>query len=153
MRKEYVAKNLAETKKLALELAREIEQKNSQKEATVICLVGELGAGKTTFSQGLLEALGAKGPFTSPTFVIMKKYVISRGEESQKREIFHFDAYRVGTVDILSLGWEEIVADWRNVVIIEWAEKVKDIIPLGAQWIFFEWAGEETRRIEMTNKE
>jgi len=63
-------------------------------------LHGDLGAGKTTFTQGLLRGLKIKGPYTSPTFVIMKKY----------DDIYHFDAYRVGEKDLLSLGWRELIS-------------------------------------------
>lgn len=94
-------------------------------EINLVLLRGDLGAGKTTLVQHTLDCLGAEGPFTSPTFVIMKRYAI----ESEKYDfIYHLDCYRVGEQDILDLGWEEIVGDPRNLVFVEWPEKIWGII-------------------------
>jgi tRNA threonylcarbamoyladenosine biosynthesis protein TsaE len=136
MRNEFVTTDFKQTQKLGELLSRELRG------GEVVCLSGDLGAGKTTFTQGLLKGLGAKGPYTSPTFVIMKKY----GEH-----IFHIDAYRVGADDILNLGWKEIIADKNNIVIIEWAERVSDIIPKDSLWVNFEWKGEKERKIMFNN--
>lgn len=133
----FTTDNSIQTKRLGEMLAQEI------KGGKIICLSGDLGAGKTTFAQGLLKGLKIKGPYTSPTFVIMKKY---------KKHIFHFDAYRIKAKDILNLGWEEIVADKNNVIIIEWAERIKKIIPTEALWIKFEWMDQNKRRITFSNK-
>ncbi len=92
----------------------------------VIALRGDLGAGKTTFAQGLLSALGAEGPYTSPTFTIIKEYDVN---EKEIAKVYHVDAYRVGSKDMQSLGWNEIIADSRAIVIIEWSENIADIVP------------------------
>jgi tRNA threonylcarbamoyladenosine biosynthesis protein TsaE len=138
----------------------------------IICLSGELGSGKTTFAQGVLKGLGAKGPYTSPTFVVMKhykcKFSIFNFQFSNKSKIlklkkpkkyqipdtkyqilnvYHIDAYRVSVKDILELGWEEIIAGKNNVVIVEWAERMKKIIPKKAIWLRFEHKGKEKREI------
>lgn len=113
-------------------LAREIRG------GKIVCLSGELGSGKTTFTQGLLRGLKIKGPYTSPTFVIMKKY---------SKDIFHIDAYRVKENDIINLGWKEIIADNNKIIIIEWADRIKKIIPEGALWINFKWISENKRKI------
>lgn len=138
----------------------------------VICLVGELGSGKTTFAQGILKGMGAKGPFSSPTFVIIKQYrleyPISNTQYPSKlqitnykfqkkyqisdtkykiQNIYHVDAYRVGAKDILDLGWEEIIASKNDIMIIEWAEKIKRIIPRNAIWIRFKHRGKDEREI------
>ena len=134
---EFVTTDSRQTQKLGGVLAEELSG------GEIICLSGDLGAGKTTFTQGLLRGLKAKGPYTSPTFVIMKKY----GEH-----IFHIDAYRVGADDVLNLGWEEIIADKNNIVIIEWAERLRKIIPRGSLWINFEWKGEKERKISFGSK-
>lgn len=141
MRKEFVTTNFKQTQKLGELLAQEL------KGGTVICLTGELGSGKTTFTQGLLKGLKVKGPYTSPTFVIMKKY---------KKNIFHFDVYRVSAKDILNLGWEEIIRNKNNIVIIEWADRIKKIVPNppdgGVLWIKFEWMDEKKRKIAFSPK-
>jgi tRNA threonylcarbamoyladenosine biosynthesis protein TsaE len=132
MQKEFITTDSKQTQKLGEILARELRG------GEMLCLSGDLGAGKTTFSQGLLKGLGAKRPYTSPTFVIMKKY---------GKNIYHIDAYRVGAEDILGLGWEEIVENKNNVVIIEWAERVRKILPKNIIRINFKWIDENKRKI------
>ena len=112
----------------------------------IICLSGELGTGKTTFVQGLLKGLKVKGPYTSPTFVIMKKYE-PKAQSPKPKTIYHIDAYRINEKDILNLGWEEIIQDKNNIIVVEWAERIKKIIPKNAQWINFSWEGKEKRKI------
>lgn len=92
----------------------------------LILLRGDLGAGKTTFAQGILNTLGAQGPFTSPTFVIMKKYDLKK---SDFRNVYHLDCYRVGSIDVQELGWDEILRDKNNLVLVEWPERIWDIVP------------------------
>ncbi len=144
--KETITQNFQETRKLGENLAKEIlkDQKRSDRSRPkqpkavgplAVCLSGDLGSGKTTFAQGLLEGLGADGPYTSPTFLIMKEY------KTGLNNIYHLDCYRVKSKDVLDLGWEEIIAGKNNVVIIEWAERIRDIIPKDSLWIDFEWAG------------
>jgi tRNA threonylcarbamoyladenosine biosynthesis protein TsaE len=153
MQKTFVSNNARQTQELGRLLAEELRG------GEIVCLSGEIGAGKTTFTQGLLEGLGVKGPYTSPTFVIMKKYCVTRNvkRETKKKElhasrftlcdVYHFDAYRVGVPDILNLGWEEIVADKNKVVIIEWAERIMEIVPEYSLWINFKWMTENKRQV------
>ena len=153
MQTEFITEKISETKKLGKLLASELTG------GEVICLFGELGAGKTTFTQGLLEGLGAEKPYTSPTFVVMKEYEIRRKKKevrSKKREIdiiYHFDAYRVEAEDMMNLGWEEIIADSSNICIIEWADKLKQIIPARAIWIGFTWLDAKRRKLTIGEKD
>ena len=76
----------------------------------VMCLRGVLGAGKTTFALGLLGALGAEGPFVSPTFLVLRQYDLGKdaaGFLQGIERIYHIDAYRITSQDMLELGWEE----------------------------------------------
>lgn len=134
----FITTSKAQTQKLGEELAKELRG------GEIICLSGELGAGKTTFTQGLLKGLKAKGPYTSPTFVVMKKY----------EHIYHIDAYRIKDKDLLELGWEEMLADnppaGGNIIIIEWAERVRKIIPDNAIWIKFRWLDENKRELKFS---
>lgn len=148
-----ITKNSKETQALGRKLVGKMQG------GEVICLSGELGSGKTTFTQGFLESLGAEGPYTSPTFLIMKQYEIRRKnkEESKKQKkeiqnIYHIDAYRVGEKDVADLGWEEIIADKKNIVIVEWAERIKNIVPQNALWIKFEWLNENERKITLPDQ-
>lgn len=132
MRKVFFTQDAEETQELGKMLARDIQN------GRVISLSGELGSGKTTFTQGLLQGLGVQGPYTSPTFVIMKKYA---------PHIYHLDTYRVKEKDILDLGWEELINEPANILIIEWADRIKKIIPKDSLWIKFEWLDKNRRKI------
>lgn len=157
MTNNFITTSSAQTKKLGELLAEELRG------GEIICLSGDLGAGKTTFTQGLLKGLKIKGPYTSPTFGILKEYKVSSRkynvrDAKEKRyiihntsyiihSIFHIDAYRIGSKDLLELGFKDFAGKKDSVTIIEWPEKVKKIIPTGAVWINFEWVDEKQRKI------
>ena len=103
--------------------------------ATVIALQGELGSGKTTFAQAFGKIFGVKENMLSPTFVIMKFYEVDwRGF----KKLIHIDAYRIEKEEeLLRLGWEEIVNDPENIILIEWPENVPGLIPEDAKRIHF----------------
>ena len=153
MKKTFITNNSKQTQELGERLAGELQG------GEIICLSGELGSGKTTFTQGVLKGLGAKGPHTSPTFIVMRHYNKeitnsksqipnkSKITKSKIQNIYHIDAYRVSAKDILALGWEEIISNEENVVIVEWAEKIKSIVPKRAVWIKFDHKGRNRREI------
>lgn len=110
-----------QTQKIAADLARKIIK---TKKGAVIALEGELGAGKTTFIQGFAKALGVKSKIKSPTFVLMKKYSVGIFN------LYHLDCYRVGDDKDLKIPeLKEILAMSHNIVLIEWAERVRKILP------------------------
>ena len=142
----FITSSSAQTKKLGELLAKEL------KGSEIICLSGNLGSGKTTFTQGLLKGLKIKGPFTSPTFNIIKVY--SPKTKNQKlKTIYHIDAYRIKSKDLLDLGFQDFTRKSNSIVIIEWAERVKKIIPNppagGSLWIYFQWVNEKERKISL----
>jgi tRNA threonylcarbamoyladenosine biosynthesis protein TsaE len=95
--------------------------------ATVVGLYGNLGAGKTTLSQGIAKAMGVVENIVSPTFVIEKIYELT---DQKFTHLIHIDAYRLEkSEELLHLGWEEIISDSNNLILIEWPEKVADIMP------------------------
>ena len=118
-------------------------------QAMVVALRGELGAGKTTFTQKVGEILGVAENMHSPTFVIMKIYNIDfRGFKN----FIHIDAYRIEKdSELLHLGWEEIISEPENLVFIEWPENVPGLIPENAKRIFFKHVDENTREIMYEN--
>ena len=149
MQKEFITNGTKETQELGKALVLELRG------GEIICLDGELGAGKTTFTQGLLQGLDLQGPFTSPTFLVMKEYDREISNESKNKKIqkiYHIDAYRVEAKDLLGLGWKEMIANPENIIIIEWAERVRDIIPKDALYMDFEWLDENKRKIIFKNK-
>lgn len=115
--------------------------------ATVITLSGELGAGKTTFAQGIARALGVEETVSSPTFVIEKIYQLS-GQQFEK--LIHIDAYRLKNGHELDvLGWKEIIAEPKNLIVLEWPERVAEVMPENAIRIRFDIEG-DTRIISIT---
>lgn len=108
--------------------------------ATIIALSGDLGAGKTTFAQGIARALGVDENVTSPTFVIEKIYQL---ENQAFARLIHIDAYRLNDPHELEvLGWKEIIADPLNLIVIEWPEKVGELIPVDAMHVSFDGSGD-----------
>ena len=117
-----------------------------QKEgATIVALHGDLGAGKTSFVQCVARAFGVEEHVTSPTFVLEKVYKL----EGQVFEyLIHIDAYRLESGEELkALGWSDMVENPRNIIFIEWAERVEDILPKEAIHLSFEYINEQTRTI------
>ncbi|HRY52247.1 MAG TPA: tRNA (adenosine(37)-N6)-threonylcarbamoyltransferase complex ATPase subunit type 1 TsaE [Candidatus Portnoybacteria bacterium] len=142
---EIITKKVEETKRAAAELIKKIDQMAHQG-ALVLALEGELGAGKTAFTQGLAKALGIEEKVLSPTFVIMKHFNIPSAKTFNN--LYHLDCYRLsGETDLGEIGFKEILKGQANLVVIEWAERVKKILPKDAVWIKFEHAGEDNRRI------
>lgn len=108
--------------------------------ATVVALAGELGAGKTTFVQAAAHFLGIEFPVTSPTFVIEKIYELN---SAKWKRLIHIDAYRLnGAHELEALGWKEIAADPDNLILIEWPERVAELIPADAYRISFTSTGD-----------
>ena len=87
-------------------------------------LLGDVGAGKTTFTRGLAEGLGIKEPITSPSFTISKSYTIPDG-----KTLVHYDFYRLPDPGLMAEDLEESVTNPNNIVIIEWADSVSDLLP------------------------
>lgn len=113
--------------------------------ATVVALEGDLGAGKTTFAQAVAKALGVQGLVNSPTFVIEKIYALS---DQRWQRLVHIDAYRLKSADELRvLGWDEIIADKNNLIVIEWPENVPGAIPDDAHRIQIDVGEGEARTI------
>jgi tRNA threonylcarbamoyladenosine biosynthesis protein TsaE len=94
----------------------------------VVCLNGELGTGKTAFTGGIAESMGITGYITSPTFSIVNEY-------NGKIQLYHFDVYRVAHVDeMFEIGFEEYL-EGNGVVVIEWAELIKTVLPNECVWV------------------
>jgi tRNA threonylcarbamoyladenosine biosynthesis protein TsaE len=108
----------------------------------VVAVFGELGAGKTCFVQGLMRGLGVRAEVTSPSFVLVNQY---RG----RMAVHHVDAYRTGTLtELLDLGLEEM---WSGdgVTVIEWADKLRPLLPTDAVTVRIGGLGDEPREIHI----
>ena len=117
---EIISSSVLVTQKLAKDLAQNLGDYN------VVCLYGELGAGKTTFVSGFAKGLGINRRILSPTFVIVREYQIPKTDNF----LFHIDLYRLEeSLEIEDLGISELLSDPKNIVIVEWAEKLKALLP------------------------
>jgi len=136
METRYEVKSVEETWAVARAFAEEL------KPGDVVCLEGDLGAGKTTFTQGLAAALGAKRAVTSPTFCLVVEHPTSRFL------LVHMDLYRLHDADdVLTIGWEDYLARGA-VLFVEWPDRAGDLIPAEARHVRFELgAGEDDRVI------
>ena len=145
----FKTKSAKETQKTAANLVRKIIKLKPQKHARVFALEGELGAGKTTFIQGFAKALKIKQKITSPTFVLIKNYSL---HTTHYKLLYHIDAFRLRDWrDLVSLGIKDIFADPGNVIMIEWAERVRPILPLQKTTVHIDHLGENTRKITITS--
>lgn len=130
-------------------LAEKIIKRAAGNVARVICLKGDLGAGKTTFTQGFLKALGARGRVTSPTFVLMKRSSLSgAAKRAGFMNAYHIDAYRFRAPrESGALGLKEIFGDPQAIVIIEWPERLKGFLPRIKTSLNFKHGKEENERV------
>ncbi len=114
----------------------------------VLALIGDLGAGKTVFARGLAAGLGVKENVNSPTFVLMKVYRVK--DRLGVRQFVHIDAYRLESgAELKQIGVEDFLGKQDTVVLIEWADRVKEILPQKAITIKIK-ADEEKREISMS---
>ena len=131
---EVITKSTRETRKLAALLAKELlNWPAHRKSAMTVSLRGDLGAGKTTFAQGFAKGLGVKEMIKSPTFVILKRYRIPTSYKLQAtsclKYFYHLDCYRLKSAkDARSIGLPEILKNQENLVLIEWPERIKNIL-------------------------
>ena len=125
--REYRFTSVTETQSFAADLA------NSLPAGIVIALIGNLGSGKTTFTQGFAKGLGISENVGSPTFKLVSEY------DGQKGKLIHVDAYRLeGIDDFLNIGGEDILATPKAIILIEWGDKLESILPPDAIRISFE---------------
>ena len=166
MKQKYLTTSFSQTKKIGKDIAQQIlkinethEIKNQpRKTATIIALEGELGSGKTIFTQGIAKGLGIKEKILSPSFVILKRFTLSSVAWQQFcqrqnyltgfKNFYHIDCYRIKKPkEILGLGFKEIISNPKNIVVIEWAERVRKIMPNKTIWIKFKFINKNTRKI------
>lgn len=145
----WITNSPLQTKKLAYFLAKKTLERPLTKKAFILALEGELGGGKTTFLQGFGKGLRIREKILSPSFIIMRKFPISN---SQFLNFYHIDCYRIQKPkEILALGFKEIISNPKNIVAIEWAGRIKKIIPKKTLWIKFKFINENKRKIFIKN--
>lgn len=136
MKIELITNSANDTIEFGKSVARAVEK------GAVISLVGDLGAGKTTFTKGVARGLGIMDNVTSPTFTILNEYA---GEE---KKLYHFDFYRIEDPDeLVELGFEDYFPSTDGLTIVEWVEKAPSVLPKQYYQITFEKIDDDKRRI------
>lgn len=136
----YYSNNKKDTQKIASDLAAKIK-------SGLIILEGELGAGKTTFIQAFAKALRIKSKIKSPTFNILKKYEIPNSNIF----FYHIDCYRLKDhKDAEALGFKDIFKNKDSLVMIEWPERIRKILPKRITTVHIDHTGENKRKIKIT---
>jgi len=112
----------------------------------VICLQGDLGAGKTTFVQGVAKGWGSQDSVSSPTFIIVNEY-----RRPDDGILFHMDAYRLDSApEAEELDLDSMLAD--GPLLIEWPDRIKSLIPSENLWVELEYIDEEERKMKFTSR-
>lgn len=142
-----VSKNVLQTRRFARQVAERITASTHRTHAAVLALSGDLGSGKTTFAQGFARALGIRSRIASPTFIIFRRYKIDilvpernrmttakvslrQAQGIEHCYFYHVDAYRLrDPKELAALGFKKILTDPKNIVLVEWPENVKKLLP------------------------
>lgn len=136
-----ITNNEKETQNFAYEIAKKVE------DGGMICLFGDLGTGKTTFTKGIAKHFGLKEiTIKSPTYTFIRKH------EAHGRNIYHIDLYRLNHIDELLLQEiEELIENPKNIIIIEWADRMEKYLPEHRINIYLEYIDDKRRNIRSTN--
>lgn len=136
-----LSKSPQETKDIARKFGRTL------KKGDVVALIGELGSGKTCFTQGLMKGLGVKvNKITSPSFVLINEY-------KGRLPIYHFDIYRLNNIqEVVDLGYEEYFYG-NGVTIIEWADKIEELLPKRCIRVNLKIVSENERKISIRGRD
>lgn len=115
---------------------------NSLKGGEVIELIGDVGAGKTTFTKGLAKSLGITDEIQSPTFTISRVY------EGTKNNLVHYDFYRLNDAGIMAIEMQDVIDDPNNITVIEWGEPVREVLPKKYITVKIKIISENIREVE-----
>jgi tRNA threonylcarbamoyladenosine biosynthesis protein TsaE len=136
MNEEFITNSSKETQRLGESFAKKLSL------GDFVAFYGDLGSGKTTFIQGLAKGLGIERRIISPTFIMARHYQIKNGS------FYHVDLYRTESKhDLLSIGLDQIIEDKTNIVALEWAEKMGEMLPSKRINIHFAYLEDNKRKI------
>lgn len=140
---EIITQSAEETREFGQKLATHLKRGEC---ARIICLYGELGSGKTTFVQGLAQGLGITNRLLSPTFIIVRRYQL----QDQGKFFYHLDLYRLSQIkELEGLGLTEIFSDKNSYVVIEWAERLGELLPANRLDIHFSTDAEGKHKLKI----
>jgi tRNA threonylcarbamoyladenosine biosynthesis protein TsaE len=130
---EFISRSAEQTRRVGMRLGGMVGS------GDVICLVGDLGSGKTTFIQGFAAGWGSLDPVTSPTFVLVNLYRRPEGAR-----LYHLDAYRLsGASEAVDLDLDAMLES--GALVIEWAERIQGALPREHLWISLRWISPQQR--------
>lgn len=143
-----------QTRRLAKKVADYLlEDKLFKSQAAVLALAGELGSGKTVFVRGFADGLGIKQKIVSPTFIIMHPYHLKiphKKEILNYTDLYHIDVYRLkNTAELIRLGVKRLFLNPRAIVLLEWADRVRTILPPQYLWLEFKHYNHNMREINI----
>lgn len=135
---EFISRSVEQTRRLGMRFGALFET------GDVVCLVGDLGSGKTTFMQGIAAGWGSLDPVSSPSFVLVNVY---RGPDG--RCLYHLDAYRLANaLQAEDLDLEAMVET--GPIVVEWAERIQEVLPAEHLWVNLRWIDEAQRDLLFT---
>lgn len=140
----YESRSAGETKKIAKIFAEEVIKTKPGEGAFVVAFKGDLGAGKTTFIQGLAKGLGIRKKLVSPTFTLLRSYTIKTDTFTA---VHHFDCYRMGSEqEMKDLGFKKLLNEPKNIILIEWPERVQKVLPRNKVTVALEYGNSLNKR-------
>lgn len=132
---EFISRSPEQTQRIGIRLGRYLQAED------VICLTGELGAGKTTLVKGIARGWGTSEAVTSPTFVLINQYGRPDGSS-----LYHLDAYRLNSsAEAEDLDLEQLISE--GPLIVEWPERISGSLPSDRLWIEMSWVADERRQL------
>ena len=135
---EFFSRSPDQTRRLGMRLGAALRP------GDLVCLQGELGAGKTTLVQGIAQGWGALDAVSSPTFVLINSY-----RRADSGQLFHFDAYRVESLgEAEELDMDALIS--QGSLVIEWAERIESVLPAERLWVWLEYESEEHRTMRFS---
>jgi tRNA threonylcarbamoyladenosine biosynthesis protein TsaE len=135
---EFFSKSPEQTRRIGMRLGALLQP------GDLICLQGDLGAGKTTLVQGVAQGWGALDEVSSPTFVLVNTY-----RRADAGQLFHFDAYRIDSLaEAEELDLDNLLA--QGPLFVEWPERVEAILPRERLWAFLEYESDEHRSLRFS---
>jgi tRNA threonylcarbamoyladenosine biosynthesis protein TsaE len=135
---DFVSHSPDQTRRLGVRLGELL------KPGDLVFLAGDLGAGKTTFAQGIARGWGSLDPVTSPTFVLVNEY--RRADEAH---LYHFDAFRLDKpAEAVALGLTEILEEG-GPLLVEWPERVQPVLPENGLWVRLRWVDDSRRALQL----
>ncbi len=130
---EFISRSPEQTRRVGMRLGALLQT------GDVICLIGDLGAGKTTLVQGISAGWGSLDPASSPTFVLVNVY-----RRPERQQLFHLDAYRLtGAAEAEDLDLDSMLE--AGPLLIEWADHIQDALPYGRLWVTLRWVDQNQR--------